>query len=188
MINLALIVSVLVLLTLGGCAGMTKQTAPADVKPVATPAEEVRQSTPPQAEVPPVEATQLTPPVTLPENIPLEPAPKAAASNNRAVIALLSRAKVDSLAGQNESAGASLERALRIEPRNPWLWHELAQLRQAQGKYSQAISLAQKSSSFAGNDRRLLAQNWRVIGNARVAQGNPVEAELAFKRAMEFEL
>jgi tetratricopeptide (TPR) repeat protein len=80
-----------------------------------------------------------------------------------------------------------LERALRIEPRNAWLWQELAQLRLVQGQYAQAISLAKKSISFAGRGRRLLALDWRVIGNARVAQGSPAEAEQAFNRATEFE-
>jgi tetratricopeptide (TPR) repeat protein len=108
-------------------------------------------------------------------------------SGNRAVIALLDRAQMDTAAGQREAAGASLERALRIEPRNAWLWQELAQLRLAQGEYAQAISLAQKSISFAARERRLLALNWRVIGNARVALGKPAEAEHAFKLATDFE-
>ena len=108
-------------------------------------------------------------------------------SGNPAVIALLDRAQTDSVAGRSEAAGASLERGLRIEPRNAWLWHELAQLRLAQGQYAQAISLAKKSTSFARHDHYLRALNWQVIGNARVAQGNPAGAEQAFKQAEEFE-
>lgn len=108
-------------------------------------------------------------------------------SGNPAVIALLDLAQLDTEAGHREAAGASLERGLRIEPRNAWLWHELAQLRLAQGQYAQAISLAQKSISLAGRERRLLALDWRVIGNARVAQGSSSEAEQAFKLATEFE-
>jgi predicted Zn-dependent protease len=107
-------------------------------------------------------------------------------SGNPAVIALLDRAQTDNATGQREAAGASLERALRIEPRNSWLWQELAQLRLTQGQYAQAISLAQKSISFAGRDHRLLALDWRVIGDARVAQGNSAGAEQAFKLATEF--
>ena len=113
--------------------------------------------------------------------------PQPAVSDNRAVIALLDRARLDTGSGQREAAGASLERALRIEPRNGWLWHELAQLRLAQGQYAQAIALAQKSISFAARERRLQAMNWRVIGNARVAQGNPAGAEQAFKQAAVLE-
>lgn len=102
-------------------------------------------------------------------------------SGNRAVIALLDRADMDSKAGKGDSAGASLERALRIEPRNPWLWHELAQVRLSQGQYAQAITLAKKSNSFGGRQPRLQSENWRVIGQARVAQGDTAGAEQALK-------
>lgn len=121
------------------------------------------------------------------EGIIVEPVPGPVMSGNPAVIALLDRSRRDTEAGQREAAGASLERGLRIEPRNAWLWLELAQLRLAQGQYAQAIALARKSISFAGRERRLLALDWRVIGNARVAQGNAAEAEQAFKLATELE-
>ncbi len=132
----------------------------------------------------------------IPESMPLPsgegiivvpPEPRPVMSGNQAVIALLDRSRMDYESGKREAAGASLERALRIEPRNPWLWHELAQLRLTQGQYAQAITLAQKSTSFAGRERRLQALNWRLIGNARVAQGDSSKAEQAFKSATELE-
>jgi predicted Zn-dependent protease len=106
-------------------------------------------------------------------------------SDNRAVIALLDRAQTDNESGQREAAGASLERALRIEPRNPWLWLELAQVRLVQGQYAQAITLARKSNSFAGRQLRVQAGNWQVIGQARVALGDSAGGEQAFKLAAE---
>jgi predicted Zn-dependent protease len=115
----------------------------------------------------------------------IEPAPKSAMSDNRAVIALLDRAQTDNASGQREAAGASLERALRIEPRNPWLWLELAQVRLAQGQYAQAITLARKSNSFSGHQPSVQARNWQVIGQARVAQGDSAGAEQAFKLSAE---
>jgi len=120
------------------------------------------------------------------EGAVFEAVPKSAMTDNRAVIALLDRAQFDNMSGQREAAGASLERALRIEPRNPWLWLELAQLRLDQGQYAQAITLARKSNSFAGRQPRVQAGNWQVIGQARAAQGNSVGAEHAFRFAAEF--
>lgn len=117
----------------------------------------------------------------------VEPPPLPPASGNRAVIALLDRAQLDAGAGRPVAAGATLERALRIEPRNARLWHELAQLRLAQGQYAQAVALAQKSNSFAGTQRRLQAMNWRVIGQARIAQGNAEAGQQALKLATELE-
>ncbi len=102
-------------------------------------------------------------------------------SENKAVIALLDRARIDNSTGQREAAGAALERALRIEPRNPWLWLELAQLRLAQGQYAQAITFAHKSNSFAGRQPRVQAENWQVIGHAREALGEPDGAKQAYK-------
>lgn len=130
--------------------------------------------------------TPEAPPPQIGEETFVIPETRPVMSGNRAVIALLDRARLDSEAGKRGSAGASLERALRIEPRNAWLWHELAQLRLAQGQYAQAITLAQKSTSFA-RDRRLQALNWKVIGDARIAQGDPAGAEQAFGVAAELE-
>lgn len=135
-------------------------------------------------------ATQQTTPTPSVEQQPgegaiISPVPKAAMSDNKAVLALLDRAQTDSESGQREAAGASLERALRIEPRNPWLWLELARVRLVQGQYAQAITLARKSNSFAGRQNRVQAENWQVIGNARVAQGDSAGAEQAFKLSAE---
>ena len=119
------------------------------------------------------------------ESAIFEAVPNYTMTENRAVIALLDQAQSDNMSGQREAAGASLERALRIEPRNPWLWLELAQLRLDQGQYAQAITLARKSNSFAGRLPRVQAGNWQVIGQARAAQGDPSGAEQAFKLAAE---
>ncbi|MDP3702311.1 MAG: tetratricopeptide repeat protein [Hylemonella sp.] len=116
-----------------------------------------------------------------------EPPPLPPVSGNRAVIALLDRAQQDTVTGRPEAAGATLERALRIEPRNARLWHELAQLRLAQGQYAQSIALAQKSNSFAATQRRLQAMNWRVIAQSRIAQGNAAEGQKALALASELE-
>jgi predicted Zn-dependent protease len=111
--------------------------------------------------------------------------PKSAMSENKAVIALLDRAQTDNESGQREAAGSSLERALHIEPRNPWLWLELAQVRLALGQYAQAITLAGKSNSFSSRQPRVQAENWQVIGQARIAQGDSAGAEQAFKLSAE---
>ncbi len=113
--------------------------------------------------------------------------PPPPVSGNRAVVALLERARQEAGSGRRESAGASLERALRIEPRNAWLWHELARLRLSQGQYAQAVSLAQKSNSLAVRERTLQALNWHLIADARIAQGNPAGAAQARQLAEELQ-
>ncbi|MGH8533734.1 MAG: tetratricopeptide repeat protein [Gammaproteobacteria bacterium] len=91
-----------------------------------------------------------------------------------AVAALLRLARSRAEAGHGEQAAATLERALRIEPRNPWLWHRLAVLRLQQGYWDRSVELAKKSSLLARNHRRLLAGNLEVIqaARARISRSN----------------
>ncbi len=110
------------------------------------------------------------------------PAP-AARSENIAVASLMDGASADLAAGRYANAAASLERALRIEPRNPRLWQELARVRLKQGEYAQAESIAARSNSWAGDDNRLRAENWRLIAQAREARGDASGARAALEAA-----
>jgi Tfp pilus assembly protein PilF len=98
---------------------------------------------------------------------PAQEAPRG--SENIAVAGLMSNARADLAANRLGSAAATLERALRIEPRNPRLWHELARVRLKQGEYAQAQSTAARSNSWAGADAELRAANQRIIDDARAA-------------------
>ena len=139
-----------VLVLLAGCA------TPPDGSPPATP--------PPATPVPaPVPAPQ-------PEASPA-PAP-APRSENIAVAGLMETARADAAAGKLANAAASIERALRIEPRNPRLWQELARVRLKQGQYLQAEQVAARSNSWAGKDNALRAENWRLIAESRDARGD----------------
>jgi Tfp pilus assembly protein PilF len=100
-----------------------------------------------------------------------------------AIASLLDNARLDSQAGRYANAGASLERALRIEPRNPRLWQELARVRLSQRDYAQAESCAQRSSSWAGEDKALRADNWQLIAKAREARGDSAGAKEALDAA-----
>lgn len=92
--------------------------------------------------------------------------------NSPAVVALLDEAEVYASQGDGDQAAATIERALRIEPKNPWLWHRLAVIRMQQGRYSEAIELAARSSSLAGGDARLLQGNQQVIERSRAAMSD----------------
>ncbi len=98
---------------------------------------------------------------------------------NQAVVALLESADRYVKINQLDKAGAALERALRIEPRNAGIWHDLAQVRLHQGQYQQAESLATKSNNISGVNRLLQSKNWKLISSARRAAGNMSGAEEA---------
>ena len=105
------------------------------------------------------------------------------ASDNNAVVALMDSARTDTASGKLDAAAASLERALRIEPRNPVLWQELARLRLQQGQYQQAEGFAARSNAWAGTNKAMLAENWRLIGEARLKRGDQPGAQAAFDKA-----
>jgi Flp pilus assembly protein TadD len=108
------------------------------------------------------EAQQL--PAPPPERLP---PPRA---ETTAVAGLMESARADTAAGRLPNAAATLERALRIEPRNARLWHDLAQVRFRQRDYAQAESLAARSNTLAANDAELRAANQRLIDDARAAR------------------
>ena len=132
-------------------------------------------------------ATVVPPPGSYPAPGPFpEPAPlpePAARTENLAIAGLLDGARADAAAGRLANAAASLERALRIEPRNPRLWQELARVRLKQGDYAQAESTAARSNSWAGGDAPLRAENWRLIAQAREARGDAEGARAALEAA-----
>jgi Putative Zn-dependent protease, contains TPR repeats len=101
-----------------------------------------------------------------------------------------------SLAGQcrscgsswkKEQAAASLERALRIEPKNPLLWHKLSRLRLQEKHWEQAIALAKKSNVLASGNSSLQAENWRIIAQASKALGDEAGMAAAVEMVRQLE-
>jgi len=153
-----------------------------------------------QAEAPQAHAgTQAPPSVAvhaLPDAGPVRTEPSAAAAPaagavrrdapdgaNPAVVALVNRANREAGAGRHDAAAANLERAVKIEPRNAWLWHRLASVRLHQGRGSEAAALALRSNSLAAGDDDLQARNWRLIARVRREQGQEGAAREAEQRA-----
>jgi cytochrome c-type biogenesis protein CcmH/NrfG len=96
-----------------------------------------------------------------------------------AVASLVENARLDASAGRLGNAAASLERAIRLEPRNARLWQELARLRLQQRDYAQAESVALRSNSFARADPALRVENWSIIAEARERRGDAGGAQAA---------
>ena len=127
---------------------------------------------------------ELPSPEAPPQEAPPPPPPQAEPPReNVAIAGLVQSARADAAAGRLPNAAAALERALRIEPRNPRLWQELARVRMRQGDYSQAESLAQRSNTWGGTDNRLRAENWSLIAQSRQARGDAEGARKALDLA-----
>ena len=115
------------------------------------------------------------------ENTGSAPQQIAKADITGPVIQRLSRtARQQQQQGHASLAAATLERALRIAPRNAKLWQQLAQVRLEQQQWHLAENMAAKSNSFAGNDTQLQAENWKLIASANRAQGRTEAAQRAW--------
>ncbi len=102
------------------------------------------------------------------------------------VIALLQKAEAEQQSGNFDRAAADLERALRIDSRNPRLWQRLAEVRLQQGDARQAEILAGKSNQYASGDTAMKRRNWQIIAKARAQSGDQQGANDAILRAAEF--
>lgn len=162
---------------------------PNDLAPSPAPAPPVVEPTP---SPPPPSTSRISPPV--PESPATPPkrdtgqdyayrVPPAPFQPSRPVQQLVQQAEKQRNAGDLVGAAATLERALRIEPRNAHLWNRLARVRLQAGNYRQADNLAAKSNALAGDAPSLKQDNWRIIASARRGSGDMAGAEAAEQRA-----
>lgn len=125
-----------------------------------------------EAEMPPVSEASKVEQVTQPKVITTATVdkPQVAKVTKKSVSA--SRAAVLDLLSQSKSAIEQykyveaenlLKRALRIEPGNAWLWHNMAVLKFYQGDFQQAIQQALKSNNLGKNNQQLSKNNGKII-------------------------
>jgi hypothetical protein len=103
-----------------------------------------------------------------------------------AVSTLALAANQDSKSGNIESATTTIERAIRIEPRNATLYYKLALLRLKQSKPHLAEDLAKKAALLASNDTQLKKHSWLLIARAREMQGDLKGGKEARAKANKF--
>ncbi|MBK1618161.1 hypothetical protein CKO42_06820 [Lamprobacter modestohalophilus] len=97
-----------------------------------------------------------------------------------AVASLAQRAEQQRQSGDSGGAAATLERALRIQPQEAYLWNRLARVRLEQGMSDSAAKLASRSNALTGDAPALKTNNWEIIATARRQSGDiegAVEAE-----------
>ncbi|HZX23716.1 MAG TPA: tetratricopeptide repeat protein [Woeseiaceae bacterium] len=102
-------------------------------------------------------------------NLPFDPSPSPAAGDSasvagervepetrsgsaEAVRELVASSRASRAGGDYSRALADIERAIRIEPRNPYLWLELGETHLIRNDPRQAAATARKAMSVAGPD------------------------------------
>ncbi|CAG7856322.1 hypothetical protein MCAMS1_00759 [biofilm metagenome] len=156
-------------------------------------AEQPGETAPPETETPteqpkPSETTApVAPPVAEVPKQPEELQPlETFAPQTPAVGSLVMAANEESQGGNLGSAVASIERAIRIEPRNATLYYKLAVLRLKQSKPRLAEDLARKAALLAVNDNNLKKHSWLLVANARELQSNVEGAKKAKAEADKY--
>lgn len=64
-------------------------------------------------------------------------------------------------------AELAMERALRVEPKNGYYWHTLAEIAFSQNQHGRTVQLCLKSKSLASGDARLIQLNDQLIQKSR---------------------
>ena len=175
------IVVSLLLAVAAGCAA-----PPFHTEPPASPAPAPSGRGPTLPTVPPPgSATEPVIDAPTPAPLPKERPKVTPATLSPASQALVAQAQAQRKRGDLPGATVSLERALRIEPRNPLLWVEMARLRMDQRNYPQAEAMARKALSMSIGDDRTQSQAWVVVADSLRARGRNVEAQEALERSKE---
>lgn len=93
------------------------------------------------------------------------PGPVTPASPRSAATTLLEDVDTAIAQGELERAAALSERALRIAPRDAFLWYRLASIRAQQGRMAEADGFARRALSFSSSDPALTRQINELLGS-----------------------
>ena len=80
----------------------------------------------------------------------------------QAVIQLQNQALAAINEDQYSLATDYLQRAIKIQPRNAWSWHYLADIHWRQGQHDRCIAMIERSEGYAGADKQLDSENVRL--------------------------
>jgi tetratricopeptide (TPR) repeat protein len=100
-----------------------------------------------------------------------------------AVLSLYKQAQQARAAKKFDHAEGALNRALRIDPRNAFIWQALANLHLAQHQYDFAENEAQKSTSLGRGNPYIEATNLHILADVHEAHGDAAGALQARTKA-----
>jgi tetratricopeptide (TPR) repeat protein len=104
---------------------------------------------------------------------------------NPAVKELLADASQAESSGDYEQAAVLLERALRIQPRDPEILQNMAEVQLQVKDYEQALNFAVRSYDAGPRVGEICSRNWRTISLARDRLGDGTGSQQAAQRATE---
>jgi len=86
---------------------------------------------------------------------------------NPAVKQLVAQAKTAESTGDLDRASGLIERALRIQPQDPQLLQQMAEIKLQEADYQQALNFATRSYENGSRVGEICSRNWRTISVAK---------------------
>lgn len=100
-----------------------------------------------------------------------------------AVDRLIAKGDAQRRQGHYQQAAATLERALRLSPGSGGAYLALSRVRLDQKNYGEALQLAEKSLSLAGDSKIAQKEAWLVISKVKRSRGDLQGANEAARKA-----
>ena len=102
--------------------------------------------------------------VKAPPSQPYSEPTRASSPARESAVELLQREASEALRMENYAlAIETLQRAIRIEPRNAYSWHYLGLTYLQMGDYARCQAMARRSNGFAADDDRLMNANQQLL-------------------------
>ena len=103
-----------------------------------------------------------------------------------ATVALLNTASYQSSNGRLQAALTSLERALRISPKDPEVYRSLGEVHRRLGDFVQAEQILLKGIAVAAGQSGHLRKLWSALAKVRSESGDKAGANVAFQKSQSY--
>lgn len=103
-----------------------------------------------------------------------------------ATVALLNTANYQTNSGRLRAAQSSLERALRISPKDPEVYVSLGEVHRQLGEFVQAEQVTLKGIAVAAGQSAKLRRLWTALAKIRSEAGDTVGANKAFHKSQSY--
>lgn len=110
----------------------------------------------------------------------------ATTAQKPATIALLNTASYQRDSGKLRAAQTSLERALRISPKDPEVYYSLGEIHRRLGEYIQAEQMVLKGIAVASGQSKKLKRFWGALAKIRAESGDKNGAKIALRKSQSY--
>ncbi len=135
-------------------------------------------------EPPPAGVARPDPAVYVPSSRLVLPATDGLPPHRVASLRLAERGARELAAGQDEAGGRSLDRAVALDPGNPYAFYLIAVLRHRQGAFGQSLAFLRKAEILLRADRPWLSETYLLMGLNQEALARPQEALRLYEAAL----